>query len=248
MWRELLAAATLGAALAAALPAHALRLTPIVAEFAPKGAGANQIFRLENETDAPVAVQVSMTVREMDVDGNEELREDEDHWVVFPPQLVLLPKENRSIRVQWIGDPAPAQELPFRIIAEQLPVELGDGTERGAQVKLLVRYEGAAYVVPAGAAPDPVVEAAGAVRRPDGSAGLAITVLNRGTAHALLNDLKLHVRPQRGGAETMLAGDALRGMAGENVLGGKRRRFVIAWPRELPQGDVNARLEYRAAP
>jgi fimbrial chaperone protein len=228
-----------------ASPAVALRVVPIVLEFAPKGGGANQVVRLENETPEPIAVQISMHKRLVDLDGKETLEDADDDFIVFPPQVVLLPNENRAIRVQWIGDPAPASELAYRMVTEQLPVELSQAPQ-GARVRIVMRYEGAAYIVPPNAKPRIEVERAEAVTVVGGRRGLAITVRNGGSKHALLNELKVTVRS--GERAVTLGPDNLQGMVGQNVLAGKSRRFVVPWPTELPVGGVNATLEYRAEP
>ena len=38
--------------------ASALKVVPFVAEFAPKGTGANQTFQVQNDTDQPAAVRM----------------------------------------------------------------------------------------------------------------------------------------------------------------------------------------------
>jgi fimbrial chaperone protein len=158
---------------------------------------------------------------------------------------VLLAGENRAIRLQYVGEPAPASELPYRMVAEQLPVEIGD-EQTGARVRIVVRYEGAVYIVPPGAKPDIVVEETAAVPLMGGATGLAVTVRNRGNKHVLLNEPKLSVRS--GGRVMTLDGDDLQGLAGQNVLAGNSRRFILPWPAGLPVGGVDATLEFRATP
>jgi fimbrial chaperone protein len=246
---RLICAAVLGFCLVSVAPssAWALRLIPFIAEFTPNGPGANQTFRLENETDQPIAVQVSMVHRQVDIDGKETLPEADDDFVVFPPQLVLAPRESRTVRVQWIGNPKPDRELPYRIIAEQLPVELEQNTG-GGRVRLLVRYEGSIYVVPSNVAPKPEIKSVERVKRPDGSAGMAVSVQNSGSAHALLNNLQLTLTGADGKA-VQLDTAQLEGMAGENVLPGATRKFVLAWPPGLkPDAAVKASISFDQKP
>jgi fimbrial chaperone protein len=241
--RAFLAWTSAGLALLAE-PASALRVVPIVLEFAPAGGGANQLVRVENETPEPIAVQIGMHKRLVDVDGKETLEDADDEFIVFPPQLVLLPNENRAIRVQWIGDPAPRSELAYRMVAEQLPVELAQAPQ-GARVRIVMRYEGATYIVPPNAKAQIEVEKVEPVSAGAGRS-LAITVRNGGNKHALLNELKVTLGS--GGRAVTLGPDKLQGMVGQNILAGKSRRFVLPWPAELPVGGVNATLEYRAEP
>lgn len=231
------------ALLLGARSAWALKVIPFGAEFEPRGSGATRSFRLENETPQPAAAQIRMVGREADLDGKEQASPADDDFVVFPAQLVLLGGETRTIRVQWVGNPAPATELSYRMIVELLPVDFEPAQRRGAQVKLMLRYEAAVYIVPSGAKRDPVVEAAEPVRGQNGQARLAVTVQNRGTAHALLTDVSLTVSSDRDGRSATLTGEQLRGLEGENVLAGRHRRFLLPWPAGLPIGPLRATIK-----
>ena len=192
-----------------ALPAQAFKLTPIEMEFSPSGRGATQTFVIENPGAAPEAIELRTYSRSMDAMGEDILVEDIDNFVVFPAQVILQPGQEQAIRVQWIGDPAPAQELAFRLIAEQLPIDLGEAQEEGGQMKLLVRYIASLYVVPDGAKPDVALVSAGP--SVDGS-GLELVFENSGSAHALLSELVLTVNG--GGNEVVLSKEQLEGIAG----------------------------------
>ena len=235
--RRLGLAAVLSAALA--LPAAAFKLTPIEMEFAPSGRGATQTFIIENPGAAPEAIELRTFTRDMDATGEDVLVEDIDNFVVFPAQVILQPGQEQAIRVQWIGDPAPSRELAYRLIAEQLPIDLGEAQEEGGQMKLLVRYIASLYVVPDGAKPEIVLVSAGPAA--DGS-GLELVFENAGTAHALLSDLVLTIRG--GGSEAVLAKDQLESVAGQNVLAGHTRRFVLPWPAGIPAGPVEVEFTY----
>ena len=147
--------------------------------------------------------------------------------------------QEQAIRVQWIGDPAPAQELAYRLIAEQLPIDLGEAQEEGGQMKLLVRYIASLYVVPDGAKPDVSLVSAGPAA--DGS-GLELVFQNAGSAHALLSDLVLTI--SGGGNEVVLTKDQLETVAGQNVLAGRTRHFVMPWPAGITPGPVEASFTY----
>jgi len=241
MFARFLLAAVVAVYCFGAAPAWALKLIPFVAEFGPKGQGANKTFRLENDTDEPSAVQLTMVKRDMTLDGQDQLKDAEDEFVVFPPQVVLLPGEGRTVRVQWVGDPQPAAELAYRIIAEQLPVELNKDAKPGASVKLVVRYEGAVYIVPPKAKGDASIESAEPLTQQGAPTKLAIIVNNKGSAHQALQDLSLTVKAASGKTVT-LEGDKLEGMLSQNVLAGHRRRFLLPWPADLPVGPVTVTM------
>lgn len=221
-------------------------MVPFSANFTPSGSGASQTFRVDNDSDQPVAVQVSIQHREMDADGKEKLTDAEDEFAVFPAQLVLLAKQGQTVRVQWLGDAALKREGAYRIIAEQLPVPVALPPGSNAQISMIVRYEGTIYVAPPGLKPDLVVASVEPVAG-SGPHMLAVTVQNRGTAHALLGDLTLALRANDGSAVS-LKDPQLTGMAGENILAGHTRRFVVPWPSGLPAGPVQATLKMAGTP
>ncbi|MBP2313877.1 fimbrial biogenesis chaperone [Azospirillum soli] len=221
--------------LAQVSPASAFRLVPIEMEFAPSGRGATQIFRLENDTAEPVAIEVSLMTRRMTEQGEDQLEPAGENFAIFPEQIVLQGNQSQSVRVQWMGNANPSQELAFRLVAEQLPVDLGKAPLPGGQVRLLVRYVASVYVTPQGAKPDPVVTSVA----PQGKA-LAVTVTNRGTSRQILRDATLTVTG--GGKTVTLRGEQLTGLLGENVLAGATRRFSIPLPAGLPQGPLSATL------
>ncbi|HUK06735.1 MAG TPA: fimbria/pilus periplasmic chaperone [Stellaceae bacterium] len=223
-------------------PAHALRFTPLIVAMAPNGQGASQSFQLDNDSDGPAAVQISIVHREMAGDGKETLTDAEADFAVFPAQVVLLGHETRTVRVQWLGEPAIKDELPYRIIAEQLPVALAPAPGKGAQISVVVRYEGALYMQPPGVKPDLKVTGAEPASGADNRRKLAIDVTNSGTAHAVIYNPT--VIAESGGKSLTLKTNQLDGLAGQNVLAGHSRRFLVPWPTDLPIGPVRVTLDF----
>lgn len=223
--------------------AHAFRLVPIKAELAPSGRGATKAFRVENESDEPIAVQISMLAREMEIDGTEMNRSADDDFLVYPAQILLQPGQVQTVRVKWVGDAEPEKELAYRILAEQLPVNLKKEQPTGAQINLVIRYLGSIYIVPKGAKPDVVFDSAETETTEDGERHLAITLHNRGGAHVVLRNLNLTLRT--GGKTVQLGPDELPGMVGQNLLAEHKRTFLIPRPDDLPEGPVEVELEYR---
>ena len=254
-------AATLGWLVAGALafflslptPALAFKLVPFKVDFAPAGRGAQQLFRVVNDGPVPVAVQVKMAHRVMKLDGTEDLPPADKDFVVYPQQLVIPAGSSRSVRVQYQGNAAPERELAYRIVAEQLPVQLDKakaGTDQ-AGLRVMVRYLGAVYVLPPGVRSAVKVERAGQVQDKDGKPLLEVVVRNSGKAHTLLKDLIMEVKGPAAKGEDVttvrLEGAQLAKMSGENVLALTVRRFLLPWPEELKGGPVDAQLEFQQA-
>ena len=219
-----------------AVPALAFRLTPIVMDFDPSGRGAVRNFELFNEAAEDVPVELSLVVREMNLDGEETLRTVSDDFVVFPAQAILKPGQTQVVQVRWIGDATPARELAFRIVAEQLPVDLDRVREPGALIRMLVRYEGSIYVVPKDAKPAIALESAKRAVDPSGVPKLELVMTNDGSSHGIIKEPSLTLTGAAGSSVT-LAGDALASMHNTNVLAKAKRRYVLPWPAGL-SGDA----------
>ena len=235
----------------AALAGAAFRLTPPRMIFAPAGSGSTRSFRIESTGDQPVAVEIHMAKRQVNLDGTETQPSADDDFVVYPPQLLLKPGTAQTVRVTWLGDPNPSAELAYRIIAEQLPINLPEVEQSrgGAIVKLkaLYRYVGSVFITPPKVAPKVVVEAAACQAAPGKANQLLLTFANQGTAHTYLSGLKLHLAPVGQESKVVnLLPDQLKGVNGENLLAGSKRQFALACPTAFPIGPVSATFEFDA--
>gem|GEM_PF-128088 len=223
-------------------PATAFNLIPMSADMTPAGADATTTFRVVNSTAEPIAVQISMHTRKMDLDGNDVLTDAEDDFLVFPPQMVLNPKESQVVRLKWIGDQKPSQEIAHRIIAEQVPVQLARAERGRGNINVLIRYLGSVYIVPKDAESEVEVEQVSAVKDSDGTRRLEVICNNRGGAHTLLRDAELTV--SSGNSNVQLDGEQLASLLGANILAGTKRRFYLPWPEGLADGPLEASLKY----
>jgi len=217
----------------AAGDAGAFRFSPFRSKFEPSGPESNQLFLVENNTGAPASVQIRIADRQIDVDGGETTRDNEKDFAIYPAQMILQPRSNRSVRVQWIGDPNLKEERAYRIIAEQLPVNLSKEKPRTSSVKFLVSYHGALFVTPPGLSQNVRLDFFGVTPEPDQKRMLELVMQNRGTQHALLRDLKLEIKDDKGKVVTLTGDKALKGMTGESILAKHRRRFLLPWPGDL---------------
>ncbi len=230
-------AAALLLALAAA-PLGAFSFAPIAQDFAPSGAGSVQSFRLENEAAEPVAVRISMLSRRSDAEGRELNAPADSLFVVYPPRAVLAPGSAQAVRVQWKGPAALESEQCFRILVEQLPVDFGGQEKQKGSIRVLFRYLGAVYIVPAGAAPDVVLSSSAPAVDAAGRRGLALEFANRGTAHVILGEMSVAVSTGREpGSPTLAFGPKeLAGISGENILPFASRRYFLPLPEGFAPG------------
>jgi fimbrial chaperone protein len=201
---------------------HAISFTPIEMDFAPTGRGSTQIFRLENTTPEPVAVEISMKSRLMKLNGEDDLQDAEDQFNVFPSQVVMQPGQVQSVRVQYIGPAALDRERPFRLIAEQLPIDVGQAPSNGGRMRLLVKYVASVYVLPSN------LKAILSVTKLEVVDGkwLAITMQNQGKTRKILKNISLDI------GSVSLSSLDLKGLEGENILADTIREFRVPMPAQ----------------
>jgi fimbrial chaperone protein len=201
---------------------HAISFTPIEMDFAPTGRGSTQIFRLENTTPEPVAVEISMKSRLMKLNGEDDLQDAEDQFNVFPSQVVMQPGQVQSVRVQYIGPAALDRERAFRLIAEQLPIDVGQAPSNGGRMRLLVKYVASVYVLPSN------LKAILSVTKLEVVDGkwLAITMQNQGKTRKILKNISLDI------GSVGLSSLDLKGLEGENILANTIREFRVPMPAQ----------------
>lgn len=215
--------------------AQAMTFTPIEMDFSSSGRGATRIFRLENNTSDPAAVEMMIKSRTMAMNGQDVLEDAEDQFSIFPAQLVLQPGQVQTVRVQYIGPAALDKERAFRLIAEQLPIDVGQAPQDGGRMRLLVKYIASIYVVPPNVKAVLSVPEAQIVGEGD-QRWLQVKVRNDGGTRKILKNAKLLI------GKLNLVGDALSGMEGENVLAQTSRVFRLKLPPELKKLDDLPRL------
>jgi len=229
-------------------PALSFQLLPISRTFSPTGSGSTQSYQVINDTQEKLAVEVSIVERQIDIAGQESHKQAADDFLIYPPQILLNPGESQTVRVTWLGEPKPSKELAYRLIAEQLPINLGKPQDNQSQpvgaVKLLMRYLGSIYIRPTNVKQNVVLETVEPLQGKNDEKQLAITLHNQGTAHAVLKNL--HLQLSAAGQKLMvnLKGEQLAAMNNAVILSGNKRRFIIPHPPELPTSAVTATLDF----
>lgn len=218
-------------------------LSPIIITIAPSGPMASGAVTITNLDDSRTPVQLSIFHRDPDEDGKEDfkgMKDAGDLFQIFPSQVILGPKEKRAVRITYVGDPKMKAEMPFRVIAEEFPINVSDPkkvtNKAVASISIATRYIGSLYVTPAGAKPELVIEASPTTGTKTTEMNLLIQ--NIGTTHQTMKQVKLLVKSMNGTAEAELNNEGLAGVNGQNILAGRKRRFVIPWPKNIPVGPV----------
>lgn len=230
-------------------PVLAFKLEPISRVFEPAGAGATQSYQIINDTSEQIAVEISMAQRKMSLEGKETTEKADDDFLVYPSQIVLPPGGVQSVRVTWLGNPNPEKELAYRIIAEQLPINLKKPEPSEPQtitgsVKVMFRYLGSVYIRPKNAQSKVMISNVSQEKGADGKEQLAITFDNQGNRRAVLSELNLNLTSQQGN-QISLKPEELEGINNGVILAGNQRRFLIPWPKQLPVGQVTAKFTFK---
>ena len=222
-----------------------LQLIPMKFSLTPSGRDSNVSVTVKNQNDEVEAVQLFITTRNVDINGNENNEEEEDNFLIYPPQIILAPHTQKTVRISWIGDLNLEEELSFRLIAEQLPINLeennsenGDENNPALELKLLFRYEAAFYVTPKNSLANVVIDSVEEITSEDGNRFAAITFFNNGNRHKYLLDMHLTINAldDEDVIETItLTPDDIQKLGTWNVLANSKRRFMIPLPEDFPQ-------------
>lgn len=203
-------------------PVAAFQLTPMSAVIEPDAESPTVVFTVNNTNDAPIAVQLRVATRSILPDGTEINNDASDTLQVFPSQLVLRPDTSQTVRVRWIGSSTPPEELPFRLIAEQLPVNLNRQDEEESGVQFMLKYRATVYVRPPETAPEIVVDA---VETDETDETVTIQISNNGSRHRLFSTGRIVL--QRGESEAELPLADIEPFVTVNVLPGETRRVTV---------------------
>jgi len=207
---------------------YAFKFSPMSTSIGVKDSKNSALFFLENDSEQPIAVTASLLKRSMDKNGVETNQKIDDELTVYPTQLIISPNEKRSVKVTWTGKEAPTKELAYRLVAEQLPIELDKNKKKKASIKVLLRYVAALYVSPEDWNSEIEFKQLSSEDK-----NISFLLENKGKKHQVLSNLSLKIS---GSKDLELTSDDLKGMTGENILAQSERVFVF--PRDGKFKDI----------
>ena len=208
---------------------YAFKFSPMSTSIETKSGSNSTLFYLENDSDEPIAISVSLFTREMNSEGIESNKKIDGEMTVYPSQLIIPANEKRSAKVTWVGKNIPSKELAYRLIAEQLPIDLEKGVKKKAAIKVLLRYVAALYVS------SESYQAAVSLKKLEvAPKSISFQMQNTGNKHQILSGLILKILGKK---ELELSGEDLKGMSGENVLAQSERTFTF--PKTGKFSEIN---------
>ncbi|MFW6329817.1 MAG: molecular chaperone [Alkalispirochaetaceae bacterium] len=215
-------------------PLHAFTVVPMVAEIDLTSQQPRMRYTISNDGAAPIAVQIGLMRREIDLDGEESLSPTSE-LVAYPSQLIIAAGERRTVMVEWQGGSV-SVEQPFRVIAEQVPVSFRDDPANRARIRMNLRYVASLYVRPPQSEAEPGVSAATVVFQ-DAEAGgseepfAELLLENRGTSRLDLSDLTYAVSLDDGATlERVVVASQESSAPTGVVLPGGSRRILLPLP------------------
>lgn len=208
--RTAIVAAGLIAGLAAVSAAWAMRVSPMVAELTTSGAGSAARIEVGNIGAAAMPFETRITRIDYDADGNLIETDQDEDFLVFPPQGLVPVNGRQVVRVQWVGEGELDTSRAYYLAVRQLPVQtdVNAQPESGGAISVSVLYTMKALIVvaPPGAKADVKVESVtpimveapapqidpslageGPPPAPPATPGVEVTVTNSGKRYALMS-------------------------------------------------------------
>jgi P pilus assembly chaperone PapD len=170
-----------------------------------------------NQDQRPVAVELTLLERVLDINGTEDMnsRESKD-LTIYPSQLVVYPGETVKVQVVWAGASAPIADRAYTVLAKEVPVSGVQSNSKDKveiNFKTLVRYRCVVAVETGKKGSLSVVS----TKKLD-SAQTEIIVENRGAGRIPMDGFRLFI----GGKKF----ENFPGL-GNAIMPGDKRRFIL---------------------
>lgn len=206
--------------------AMAFKLVPMVAQLTPNGSGKSQVFQITNNGQSRIAIQMKVTTRKQDLQGN-EIRESSDDFLIYPEQISLAPNDSRNVRLTYKGKEDIKSEQAYRLIAKQLPVEFETSSQQ-SQLKFLFEYVASVYITPMDTSPKLEV-----TMQKMENQKIVLRIKNTGSSHQLLKDISANIRFKN--EDISFSKEIQDAWDATNLLADSEREFII--PTKFKSSD-----------
>jgi fimbrial chaperone protein len=203
-----------------------LSVSPLSATLTLKNQRSHLLTVINSDPSRPIAVRIKALEWQLDHQGR-DIRSPTTDLVLFPTQFILPPGERRSIRIAPRENVEPDLERSYRIMVQEVPVDLQGENEVSTGVRLITSYATAFYIAPL----QPVSKLA-IKEVTKNQHQLHFTLINSGNSHTHLH--KLSIRILQDDKEYLIEGpEELRGIYNENLLANGQRKFIYTLPEAL---------------
>jgi Gram-negative pili assembly chaperone, N-terminal domain. len=219
----------------------AFQFSPLTQVFEVKGPSATKTYTITNDSDDPIAVEMTALRRDQDANGNEVNTDASAYFSIQPARSIIQPQSSLIVRVQYRGPQTVTSELSFRIKAEQIQYSQGKSTQSQSMFNFLYVYISSAYIAPSKVTERVVVSSIA----PTQDGNMAIKLTNAGTVHQVLDGLVINIMDGEGNAVSLSGSDMLPELNGMNILARKAVTKTVPWPEGLSKNSsYKASLSY----
>jgi len=224
----------------------AFQFSPLTQEFDASGPGSAKTYTIVNDSDEPIAIQITALTRSQNAKNGEEINTPaSNYFTIVHPKTIVQPQSSEIVRVLYKGPSRVSSELAFRIRAEQLPYSQGRNEDNNSMFNFLYVYTTSAYVLPSNIVENVIVRkvapstATEQIEEDDGTTvettrdTMAVTLSNMGTVHQSLSDITLIVSDSTGNTVKLQGNEQLSGLIATNILAKKTITKQIPWPSGL---------------
>lgn len=186
-------------------------------------------FMVENSSGETIPVIFKILTRKQNRDGSESNKETNE-LSIFPPQMLLAGGQKKAVRVSYKGPVKFDQEKSYRVIAQQVPVNL-DPSDKNAGIKMLLKFQNALYVEDKKYKSDLKI-----TQFKEKKNKLLVTVSNEGAKHQYLHDVKIFFVKDK--KKVAVAQKDLEKLEGQNILAKSTRTFEFSMVKSLEKDFV----------
>lgn len=179
-------------------------------------------FEIQNNSNKPIPVVLRVLRRIQKSDGSEDLPTTSDFQII-PPQVIVPAKDKRSIRLSYKGNKKISSEASYRVVAEQVPLNVGK--EKRSGIEMLLKYQAALYVS------KDEFKSKLEVKSFSLEDKLKVIVENSGLAHQYLKNVEIGFLKEE--KKIIISKKELKKLEGQNILSGVSREFTFSKPAGL---------------
>ena len=203
------------------------------------------VYNVSNPTKDPVAVEIKV-LEVVSTDKVKEERVETKKISYYPSQLVLNPKETKSIRIRYMGKKLPEIEEVFRIIAKELDIDVSDkkmeephNNKITTIIKFRFSYEGLLFIHKENAEAKLLL-----ITMKKNFNKIEFTIKNQGTKSEVPTLANYNFIITSKGKEYKLTEEDMKGFETKRVLAGKTNTFTLPNITSIPVADIESmRLE-----
>lgn len=206
-----------------------LNMTPFIHEFKPSGPAASQLFKINNDAQSPIAVRIKILSRNVSTSGIETNKPAQSKFQIYPSQFILKANATKGVRLRWLGQKKLQKEAAFRIVVEQMPIDLTP-EQSTTSMKIIHKLVGAIYVTPKHANAELEISEINKIQDNNGNNLLQFNIHNSGNKHSHLRN---HVVELQGSTNIKLDKSDLSSIKSLYIPANQSRLFELPWPDTL---------------